>query len=299
MKKIRCTLLGTGNATPTEQRNHTAILIEHEGEMILIDCGEGTQRQFRKAHLNPCKLTKILLTHLHGDHVLGLPGLLETLAMSNYSKTLEIYGPRGTHRHFMALEQIYGKFRLSLRINETEKQTIFETKDFKIDALGMDHGIATNGYSFILKEKTRLDKKKIRKLKLPNSPLLGELQRGKDITYNGKKIKASSVTYKEEGKKITIILDTGMNNNALVLAKNANLLICEATYSEEDEETAKEYKHLTNTQAATIAKKSSVEQLVLTHISQRYEHSIHILEKQAKKIFKNTKIAKDLEVIEI
>jgi len=298
MKKIKCTLLGTGNATPTEQRNHTAILIEHEGELILVDCGEGTQRQFRKAHLNPCKLTRILITHLHGDHVLGLPGLLETLAMSNYSRTLEIYGPRGTHRHLMALEQIYGKFRLSMRIHETEKQTIVETKDFQIDAMAMDHGIATNGYSFIIKKKTRLDKKKIQKLKLPNSPLLGDLQRGKDIVYKGKKIKASAVTYSEEGKKITVILDTGMTNNALILAKNANLLICESTYSEEDEETANEYKHLTNTQAASIAKKSSVEQLVLTHISQRYEHQLNTLEKQAKKIFKKTTIAKDLDVFE-
>jgi ribonuclease Z len=299
MNKITCTLLGTGNATPTKERNHSAILIEYEGETILIDCGEGTQRQFRKAEINPCRLTKILITHLHGDHILGLPGLLETLSMSSYSKTLEIYGPRGTHRHISTLEQLYGKFRLSLRVHEVENQTVSETKEFSIETRSMQHGIPTNAYSFILKDKIRLDKKKITKLKLPNNPLLGELQRGKDITYKGKKIKASTVTYKEEGKKITIILDTGFNTEAINLAKESDLVICEATYSHEDEQTAQEYKHLTATQAATIAKKSKSESLLLTHISQRYENTLSLLEKQAKKIFKNTRIAKDLDVLEI
>ena len=299
MKTIKVTLLGTGNSTPTKERNHTAILIEYFGEMILVDCGEGTQRQFRRANINPCKITKILITHLHGYHVLGLPGLLETLGMSNYSKTLEIYGPRGTQRHIHSLQELYGKFRLSLRVYEIESEIFLKTKDFELHSRPMSHGIPTNAYSFVLKDKLRLDKKKIKKLKLPNSPLLGELQRGKDITFKGKKISAKSLTYAEEGKKITIILDTGLNAHAIDLAKESNLLICESTYSHEDEQTALEYKHLTSVQAATIAKKSKSQKLLLTHISQRYEHALQVLEKQACKIFKNTKIAKDLEVVEI
>ena len=98
MEKIKITFLGTSDSIPTKERNHTSILLNYKNENILIDCGEGTQRQFKKANLNPCRLTSILITHWHGDHILGLPGLLQTLAMQNYNRTLKIYGPRNTKK---------------------------------------------------------------------------------------------------------------------------------------------------------------------------------------------------------
>src|SRR3990167_8815127 len=106
MEKIKITFLGTGNAIPTKKRNHTAILLTYKNENILIDCGEGTQRQFRIAELSPAKITKILITHWHGDHILGLPGLFETLAMTKYGKTLSIYGPVGTKRFIEEINKL-------------------------------------------------------------------------------------------------------------------------------------------------------------------------------------------------
>lgn len=294
MTNIRCTLLGTANAMPTKARNHSAIVLEYENEHILIDCGEGTQRQFRRAEINPCKLTRILITHLHGDHTLGLPGLLETLTMSTYAKTLKIYGPRGLKNHFALLEHLYGKFKLKFEVHEIA-DTHIDERDIQIETRAMYHGIATNAYSFIVKERRRIDKRKLVRLKLPNSPLLKDLQQGRDIMYNKKKIKAKDITYIQPGKKITVILDTGMNQNAIELAKKADLLVCEATYAAAEESVAQEYKHLTTTQAATIAKKAGVKKLILTHLSQRYEHTLPKLEKEARKIFKNAALAQDLQ----
>ena len=298
MEKVKVTFLGTGNALPTKERNHTAILVSFANENILIDCGEGTQRQLRKADISPTKVTKILLTHWHGDHMLGIPGLLQTLAMSNYEKTLKIYGPNGT-KHFMnVVRELIRDFKINLEVHEVSDKFI-ETKDFFIEAAQMSHGIPANAYTIKFKDKTRLNKSKIKKLNLPNSPILGKLQSGQDIVFNGKKIKAKSVTYFEEGKKITFVLDTGINENAIKIAEDSDLLITESTFSSKEKAHAREYLHLTASDAATIAKKSHSKALVLTHISQRYEHNVKPIEKEAKKIFKNVRIVKDLDSITI
>jgi ribonuclease Z len=163
----------------------------------------------------------------------------------------------------------------------------------------MIHGTPTNAYSIVIKDLRHLDKKKIRKLKLPNSPLLGELQAGRDIIYNGKKIRSSSVSYIEKGKKLAIILDTAMNPEAIRLAEKSDLLIAESTFSSADAEKAQEYFHLTSVDAAMIAKKAKVLRLILTHISERYEGKTKLIEREARKIFKNVRIAKDFDVVRI
>ncbi|MDO8460736.1 MAG: ribonuclease Z [Nanoarchaeota archaeon] len=293
MENVKISFLGTGNAVPTEKRNHTAILLSFKNENILLDCGEGTQRQFKIARISPNKITRILITHWHGDHILGLPGLFQTLAMSEYSKTLHIYGPKGTS-HYISLLKNLVNISIPIEVKEISGKFL-ETPDFFLEAHQMEHGIATLAYSLVIKDQIRIDKAKIKKLKLPNSPLLGKLQQGQDIIINNKKIKSKSVTYLEKGKKVTIILDTSFTNKTIDLAKNSDLLICESTFSKEEESRAKEYKHLTSVQAATIAKKAKVKQLILTHISQRYENNPEIIEGEAKKIFKNTKIVKDFD----
>lgn len=290
--------LGTSNAIPTKDRNHTSIFIDLGSEKFLVDCGEGTQRQLRMAEISPTKITKIFLTHLHGDHSLGLPGLLQTLVMSEYQKELEIYGPTGTHKHIENLQHLYGQFQLKIKVKECSG-VCFQNKDLIIQAYSMSHNAPTNAYTFTIKEKRRLDKKKLRSLKLPNSPLLGQLQQGKDITWKGKKIKSSSVSYLENGKKLAIILDTRMNAEAVKAAQNADLVITESTFLKDEEKRAQEYAHLTAEQAATIAKKAKAKKLILTHISQRYEHQLSLVEKEARKVFKNTKIAKDFYTITI
>ncbi len=297
--KIPIVFLGTGQAIPTAKRNHTAMLLEYKGENILIDCGEGTQRQFRKAKLNPCKLTRILITHWHGDHILGLPGLLQTLALNNYNRTLHIYIPKGTSRY---MDLIFRMFvfqgKIKYEIHECEPGKILETQDFFIEAEKMLHGAPTLAYSFAEKDKIRINKEKLEKYKI-HGKIISELQKGKDIVWNNKKIKAKDLTYKQEGRKITIIMDTKINPNCEKIAKNSDLLVCESTYTEKEKEQAEEYKHLTAKQAAETAKKSNSKKLILTHLSQRYDNKEKFILQEARKIFKNTEIAEDLMKVEV
>jgi ribonuclease Z len=305
MDKINLTLLGTSSAIPTATRNHSSIFIKYKDYNILIDCGEGTQRQLRKAKINPCKLTHILITHFHGDHIFGLPGLFHTLVKNNYSKTLHIYGPKRTKffiKLFSHLSLDEGKIKI---IPHEVTGKFLETKDFFLEALPLMHGSPCNGYAFIEKEKLRINKKKLAKLNIKNHKdrkKLSLLKQGKDITINNKKIKAKDFTFKEKPRKIAIVLDTKTCPNAVKLAKNADLAIIESTFLEsekDDKEDAKDYKHLTAKQAAQIAKKAKVKQLLLTHLSQRYEYKDKLVLNEAKKIFKNTKIAKDFMSVEL
>lgn len=297
-EKIKLTFLGTSDSIPSAERNHTSILLKYKEENILVDCGEGTQRQFRKARLNPNKITRILITHWHGDHVLGIPGLLQTLAFSNYRKTLYIYGPKGTKKFMREVMKAFvfsGK--LKMHIKEVSGK-FFETNDFYLEAKKMTHGIPCNAYSFVEKGKIRLDKKKLKRTKL-YGPILKKLKEGKNIIYKGKKYSPKNLTFEEKGKKISFVFDTAFNKNILPFVKDSNLLVCESTFGPEFEERASRYKHLTVRQTAEIARKSKSKKLVLTHISSRYSKNPKKILNAARKIFRNSVLVKDLDVVEI
>jgi len=297
---INITFLGTSQAIPTAKRNHTSILLQYTGENILIDCGEGTQRQFRKAQLNPCKITRLLITHWHGDHILGIAGLLQTLLLNGYSKTLYIYGPKGTKNDLSDLIHLLVPYnKIPLKVEEVHEGKFLETKDFYIEAIPLQHSIPCNAYAFVEKDKTRLDRKKLKQLKIPNSPLLGELANGKDIVLNGKKIKAKDLIYEEKGKKVAIILDTALIDNCYKIAKNSDLLISESVYLKDEEELARLHEHLTAEQAGEVAKKANAKKLYLAHLSQRYDGNERLILKEAKTKFKDTFIAEDLMQIEV
>ena len=297
--KIPIIFLGTGQAIPTAKRNHTAILLKYKNENLLFDCGEGTQRQFRKVRESMSKITRILITHWHGDHILGIPGLFQTLQLSRYQGTLKIYGPRGTNKFIELMQKLFVKRgRLKIETREISRGKVFETNDFIVEAMPMIHQSPCLAYSFDEKDRLRIDKKKISRLKLPGN-LIGELARGKNIKYKGKVIEAKKLTYKQRGKKITIIMDTAMNADAVKIAENSDLLISEAVYSEKEKDLAREYKHLTIRQAAEIAKKAKVKRLILTHFSQRYEKKGVPLFIEAEKIFKNVGISEDLDRVEV
>jgi ribonuclease Z len=300
--KIPIVFLGTSQAVPTASRNHMSILLGYNNENILIDCGEGTQRQFRKAKINPGKVTKILITHWHGDHVLGLAGLFQTLVLSGYNKNLQVYGPKGT-KEFMKelISPFIPVLKFKADVHEVNNGLVFETKDFLVEAMPLEHGAPCNGYLFKEKDKLRIDKNKLKKLKInrADGEKIRNLVEGKDISINGKKIKAKDYTYGQKGKKIAFILDTKICSNAEKLAKDADLAIIESTYSDKEKELAKQYKHLTAGQAAKIAKKAKAKELILTHISQRFEHKEKILLDEARKIFKNAKISEDFMKVEV
>jgi len=296
---IEVVFLGTASAIPSIKKNHSGFLVKTEKHQILVDCGEGIQRQFKIAKENLSKITKILITHWHEDHTVGLAGLLKTMGMNSYADILHIYGPRQTKEKIELFQQIYSRFKIKIEIHEISNSLVYEDKQIRIESSQMDHGVPTLAYSIIQKEVLRIDKSKLKKLKIPSSPLIGELQKGKDIIFNGKKIRAKDVTYVQNGKKLTIILDTAENPNTIKLAKDSDLLICESTYCAEEKEQAREYKHLTTVEAATIAKKAKVKSLALVHISDKHIHRIPQLLKEAKKIFIKTIIPEDLEKITI
>ena len=284
--------LGTSAMVPTRQRNHPGVLLKYNGEYILIDCGENIQRQLRLAEISPMKITKLFITHWHGDHTLGIPGLMQALSVGDYSRELLIFGPRHSN---LFMQRITSAFLLEGKIRYRVKEArglFFENDDYILEALALQHTAPCLAFSFIEKDKRNIDIDYVRKFGLVKDPLLGELQRGRDIVYKGKKIKVEDATVIKKGKKITYITDTLYTKNCLKAARNADLLICEATFGKDLEGKAMKYQHLTAEQSALLAMRANVKRLVLTHFSQRYR-STKLLEKEAKKIFQNTVCAKD------
>lgn len=290
--------LGTSGMQPTKERSLFSILLNYENENILIDCGEGTQRQLKIADLKATKLTKILISHLHGDHVFGLPGLMQNLEVNNYSGLIEIYGPKGIKEFFDFLFRLGVFERLRYKITEIKEGIVCEGKSYCIKALKLDHRGACYGFEFKEKDRRKIDINYLKKFGLKQHPILKNLQQGKSIIWNNKKIDVNKATKLIKGKKISFILDTKYCSNCLKLAKDSDILISEATYLDELKDKAEEYKHLTAKQAALIAKKSKSKRLILTHFSQRYKDVNEIL-KEAKSVFKNTECANDFMKIKV
>jgi len=292
---MEITLLGTSSMIPTEERNHSAALLKYKDENILIDCGEGTQRQLRKAQLSAMKITKICITHWHGDHILGLPGLFMTLASQGYAKTLEVYVPKGTKENVEKIMSFFVRREtIKYRVIEVESEIFFGNEDFYLEAKPLKHSTPSVGYRFVEKEKRKVDMRALKKRGIKEGPHIKNLQKGEDILYEGKKIKAKDFTTVIPGKIISLVTDTVFCDTAIELAKNADILLCESTYLDEMKEEAEIRKHMTATQAATIAKKAKVKKLVLVHFSQRYK-DLSLFTKEAKKTFANVSIGKDLQ----
>ncbi|MBI4154053.1 ribonuclease Z [Candidatus Woesearchaeota archaeon] len=291
--------LGTSSMVPTKARNHAGVLLIYQDETILFDCGEGTQRQFRIAGISPTKITKICITHWHGDHVLGLPGLLNTLSANNYNKTLQIYGPRGTKDYLKkTVETFASKAEIEIKAHEIGEGIFAEHKAFTLEAFPVKHSAPCLAFTFKEKDKRKIDIAVLKKYGLSNNPVIKQLQEGKDITWDGKKISAEEATSTITGKKITYITDTLYFDQLADFAKHADILISEATYDDTLLEKAVQHRHMTSTQAATIAKKAEAKKLVLTHFSQRYKKVDKLLQ-QAKKTFPKAEAAKDFLKLEI
>jgi ribonuclease Z len=305
---MEVTILGTGCMMPTKERALFAAFVSMENEGILVDCSEGTQRQMRIAGINLMKITKILITHWHGDHMLGLPGLIQSMGGLNYSKKLTIYGPKGTKKFFENMKKsYYFDIRIEIEIKEIRKGTkkkgkdedvIFENKDYKITAKEMEHAVPCIGDRIQEQDKRRIDMRKARKIGLTEGPLLGRLQDGETIDFKGNKIKPEDVADNEKGKSIGFVMDTVMCSNAIEIAKDADLLIAEATFVSELEEKGEEYGHMTAKQAATLANLANAKRLVLAHFSQGYKTTEEILE-DAKKVYDNVQCAHDLMKIKV
>ena len=296
---MQITFLGTSSMVPTKERNQTAVFLSYGTEGILFDCGEGTQRQFKIAGISLTKVTKILLSHWHGDHVLGLPGLMQTLSSSDYKEKLEIYGPQGTKERIKKMFEafVFDK-KLDFSVHEIKSGIFFENNEFEIESHPLEHGIETLGFRFIEKNKRKVDMKEAKKLEIPEGPLIGKLQQGISIELKSKKIEPDDVTYIEEGKKVAYITDTILCDNCYKIAEDADLLICEATYSSKLVDKSEEYGHMTAKQAGQLANKSNTKQLVLIHFSARYKNTQE-LEEDARNVFDSIICAHDFMKIDL
>ena len=295
MIKMEIVFLGTSSMVPTKDRNHSSIYVRNRSCGILVDCGEGTQRQMKIAGLKLVSVNKILLTHWHGDHTLGLPGFLQTLNSSSntYSGVLEIYGPPGIKKKFEMMKETFDfELAYEVKIEEVKNGVIFKNKDFRIESELLDHTIPSYGYSIVEEPKRSIRMDEIKKLKLPAGPLIGQLQDGKAVNFEGREILPDQVSGISPGKKLSVIGDTALCKACIDLAESADLLICESTYANKLKDKAELYKHLTAGEAGLIANKAGVEKLILTHFSQRYKDTQEI-EEDARTVFDNVVAAKD------
>jgi ribonuclease Z len=295
---VEIIFLGTSCMQPTKKRNHPSFMLKYKTENILFDCGENVQRQMRLTGIKPAKITRLLISHWHGDHVFGIPGLMSSMGADQFAKKLYIYGPKGSKKY---LEHMFKSFAakdiIPYEVKEVKSGICFENDDFILRAEPLKHSADCIGFSFIEKERLRINIGKAEKLKL-SGPILGKLQAGKDVTHNGKKIKSKDVTYLVEEKKISYIADTLPCNGANKLAKNADLLISEGTHLSEIKEKTKKAMHLTIKDAALIASENNAKKLIITHISPRYKSTAEIV-KEARDHFDETIVAEDFMKVRV
>jgi ribonuclease Z len=302
--ELTLTFLGTSSMVPTKERNVQSLLLEYNGELILVDCGEGTQRQMNIAGHSRAKVRKVLITHWHGDHVGGLIGLIQTIFNSEYQYTLHIYGPKGSKERVEHLRKTVDfENPVDIEVHELnpgkgEILTFYEQEEYALECVAMRHGTPTIAYAFVEKAKRRVDMKTAEKLGLKSGPLVGKLQRGETVTFKGEEIKPEDVCFLRAGKKAAFIPDTSLTDAITLLAEGADLMVCEATYGSEHEEKAREHKHLTAAQAGLLAQQAGVTKLILTHFSQRYK-SVATLLDEAKVHFPHTEAAFDFMKVKI
>lgn len=305
MSMIELTFLGTSSMFPTKKRSQSAIHIKLGSNNLLFDCGEGTQRQLRIAGISPMKIDNIFVTHWHGDHALGIAGLIQSMSAARRKKDLYIYGPVGTSTRVYHIiksflfDLTFKVKAVELKIKDKTIQKVFENEEFEIESMPVRHIVPCLAYNFIEKGKRRINLDYVKeKMGVTRHRLLGKLQKGEDIEWKGKKITAKKATYNTPNKKVTYIVDTSYFKELVKMAKDADLFICEATYVEDMGEKADRYSHLTAKKAAKLAEDAKVDKLYLTHFSQRYA-SLKAFKEEAKQIFKNIKLARDFDRVEI
>ena len=300
---LRVVFLGTAGSVPTPKRSLPAILIQRKGEQIMFDCGEGVQRQMIKAKTGFHRKMKIFVSHMHGDHVLGLPGLLQTMALLDRERKLDVYGPPGIKRFLEDMrETVQFVLTFPVEIHEIhEAGVVCEEQEYFVQAVWANHVIPSLAYALV--EKPRPGKfypEKAKALGVPEGTLWSKLQHGRKVRLSdGRIVKPEDVTGPLRlGRKIVYTGDTRPFKDFVKFAAGADLLIHDATLDDELTERAEEDGHSTPDQAAKNAKKTKAKQLILTHVSARYDDT-SILLKQARKVFKNTQVAEDFMRIEI
>jgi ribonuclease Z len=296
--------LGTSASAPSAKRGLSAQIVMHNEYRFLVDCGEGTQRQILQSGLGFKNLTRILLTHGHLDHILGLGGLLSTFLRWESIEELDIFGGRSTLDRVHDL--LYGVVLrttqppMPLRLQEIKPGTFIEADDFTVTAFPVSHrGPDCLGYAFEGKARRPFLPERADALGVPFGPVRRDLVAGKEITLpDGRRVQPDDVLGPlQRGTKLVVVGDVGRTDNLVEVCRDADALVIESTYLEEDAEMAGQFSHLTARQAAELAIKAGVKKLILTHISRRYREKDVL--KEAEAIFPNSVVARDFDSFQI
>lgn len=291
--------IGTSSAVPTRDRSLPANMINYEGECIMFDCGEGAQQRIMADKLGLMKINRIFISHWHADHFSGLLGLIQTLEMEGREHPLYIYGPPRTEEFtHKILDTGYFQRNYDIIVEDITEDDVIVGEGYEVRPFEVEHGINAFGYVFEEGSKKKANKEKMEEYGLGSSPKVGKLKNGESVEHNGETIEPGDVVEEVPGRKIVYSGDTAKTANTVKNAKDADLLIHEATCKHEMIEDRK--GHTSAKQAAAIAEKAGVEKLALTHISRRYRgNGEKELLNEAKEIFSNTVLADDGQKFEV
>ena len=289
---IKTIILGTAGSAPTKERRMPSVAITYEGDTLLFDCGEGTQFQMLEHDINPVRVKAIFISHAHGDHTIGIAGLVRTMGMNNRKAPLMIFVPAGDEKVIENLI-IFDRAPITYKIiiRGIRSGVVYSGKGYEVSAFKLTHTIPTYGYVFKEKDKRRFNKGLAHRLGIRGS-MFATLEKRGNINIGKKRVTLKQVTWEQEGKKVVYATDTRPTKTTLAAAKNADLLIHESSYKAAEVKLAKMRKHSSAGEVALLAKKAHAKRLVLTHISARYRTDAELLS-DARKVFKNTVVAHD------
>lgn len=308
-RKMQITFLGTSSGVPTRSRNVSslALRLPQRAEVWLFDCGEGTQHQILRSDIKISQISRIFITHMHGDHIFGLMGLLASCGLAGNANRIDIYGPPGLNDYLEACSR-YSQTRFSypIKVHQTRPGAIYEDDEFLVQSGRLEHRVTAFGYRVEEKDRPgRFDVEKAMALGIPSGPLYGQLKRGETVTLpDGRQIRGTDLCGPPEpGRKIAYCTDTIFCEGAVELAREADVLIHEATFAHQDAQMAIDRLHSTSTMAAQVALAAKVKLLIMTHFSPRYAPGNQIgfddLRQEARAIFPNTEMASDFFTYEV
>lgn len=288
-------VLGTASQSPTRNRNHNGYVMRWDDRLILFDPGEGTQRQFTHAGVAAARLTDICITHFHGDHCLGVPGIIQRLSGDKVEREIPIYHP-ADGAHFLNRLRFASDYQPVTPIRPVPIDTDGEIGSIgqaRLMARQLDHRVTTYGYRIQEPDRVRFDKEALVELGIAG-PAVGQLRKHGALDVAGRRVHVEEVTETVAGQSMALVMDTRWCDGALELADNVDLLVCESTFLAPEQHLAAEYGHLTATEAARIAREAGAKHLVLTHFSARYQdNSLFVAEAQP--IFDSVEAVEDFD----
>ena len=292
--------LGTAGSAPSPSRGVSATLIRRGGERILLDCGEGTQRQLLRSSVGLVDVDAIAFTHFHGDHLLGLPGLLKTYALRNRERALDLYGPEGLRAVLRVLEPLVGRLPFPLRVRELEPGDHVPGDGYALEVSGVAHRAPALAWALVEESRPgRFDVARARTLGVPEGPLYGMLQRGEPVTLeDGRAIDPAQVVGEgRAGRRIVFSGDTRPCDSLRAAATGADVLVHEATFVGDERERARETGHSTAAEAAELAAEVGVDLLALTHLGARAQ--VRLVKAEARELHPNTVVPRDFDTIDV